>query len=202
MIDSAGFAELLALRPVLYHRVWDSDGATDDSVLEHGLERVASGYTGFWESRPGHVFLSVEQPVFETMPHMRAPGARPWTQFAVATAQLERQRFEPDEDCFMVHHFMDHDLARVGERECKRHRVPFPPSNWLWEWGRYLGLGCPTLGEWADAVGLGSDPEATRATIMANTRLSYRGVIPPSAVRIVAHGVGTTRRPAPASSRN
>ncbi len=190
MIHSDGYAELLARRPVLYHRVWDSDEAKDASVLEHGLERVASGYTGFWESRAGHVFLNASQAVFERHPHMREPGARPWSLFAVATAQLERQRIEPDEDCFLTHSFIDHELARRGERECRRHHVPFPPSTWLAEWGAYLGIGCPTLAEWADAVELGSDPQATRATIMANTTLSYRGVVPASALRLVAHGEG------------
>jgi hypothetical protein len=195
MLDSDGFAELVAQRPVLYHRAWDSDYATDESILEHGLERVASGYSGFWTSRPGHVFMTVTLPVHEKLPHMRPPGARPWTQFAIDVAQLERERFEPDEDCFLTHNFIDHELTRVGERECRRHRVPFPPSQWLAEWGAWLGCRCPTLAEWADAVDLGISPEATRTTIMANTTLSYRGVVPPSALRIVAHGEGLTRRP-------
>lgn len=196
MLDSDGYAELLARRPVLYHRIWDSDEATDASVLEHGLERVVSGYAGFWTSRPGHVFLKARPEVMtEGYPHDRPPGARPWTLFAVATASLERQRFEPDEDSFLTQNFMVPKTARESERECRRHRVPFPPSVWLWEWGQYLGCGCPTLAEWADAVGLGSDPQATRGTIMADTTLSYAGAVPASAVRLVSRGHGAPPTP-------
>lgn len=194
MLDSDGYAELVARRPVLYHRVWGSGEATEASVLEHGLERVASGYTGFWESRPGHVFLKAKQGVPEPKhPHGLPDDACPWSLFAVATVQLERQRFVPDEDCFLTNNFCSGSdegrlLVRRAEREAKRHRVSFPPSNWLWKWGRYLGCSCPTLAEWADAVGLGSDAQATRATIMDNTTLSYRGVVPASALRLVARG--------------
>lgn len=196
MLDSDGFAELLARRPILYHRVWDSSEATDASVLEHGLERVASGYTGFWESRPGHVFLKAGPCVMtEGHPHGRPPDARPWTLFAVATARLERQRFEPDEDSFLTQNFVVPKDAAIAERECARHRVPFPPSQYLWEWGNYLGIACPTLAEWADAVGLGTDPQATRETIMADTTLSYSGAVPATAVRLVSRGHGAPPTP-------
>jgi hypothetical protein len=196
MLDGDGYAELLARRPVLYHRVWDSDEATDASVLEHGLERVASGYTGFWESRCGHVFLKASPETPEaSFPHMRPPNARPWTLFAVATAHLERRRFEPDEDSFLTQNFLAAKTAKVSIRECQRHRVPFPPSVYLWEMGSWLGCGCPTLAEWADAVGLGSDPQATRETIMADSTLSYSGIVPASALRLVSRGHGKPPKP-------
>lgn len=192
MLDSDGFAELVARRPVLYHRMWDSDEAKDASVLEHGLERVGSGYRGFWESRPGHVFLKATPEVPEPeYPHDRPAATRPWSLFAVATAHLERGRVVPDEDCCLTHGLVDNARARKGEREVKRHRVPFPPFLWAWEWAQHLGIACPALAEWADAVGLGSDAQATRETIMLNQTLSYRGVVPASALRLVAHGHGT-----------
>src|SRR5579862_9668459 len=125
MLDSDGYAELLARRPVLYHRVWDSDEATEESILEHGLERVASGYTGFWESRPGSVFLKADPAVTEPKyPHGLPDDACPWSLFAVVTARLERERIMPDEDCFLTHGLIDNPLARRGEREVKRHHLP------------------------------------------------------------------------------
>ncbi len=192
MIDSDGFAELVARRSVLYHRCWNSDEAKVASILEHGLEGTYSGYKGFWVSRPGRAFLKSSPDVPEPKhPHdSDQPGGAEWTLFEVQTAKLEQRRFEPDEDCFLNHNFIDHASARAGERETKRHRIPFAPSQWLWEWGRFLGMACPTLAEWADAVDLGSDPQATRATIMANKTLSYRGVVPATALRLVASGVG------------
>lgn len=68
--------------------------------------------------------------------------------------------------------------------QCRRGHVPFPPSQWVWEWARFLSIPFPTLGEWAEQVGLGSNPKHTRWS-MVNGRLSYHGVIPPTALRIV-----------------
>lgn len=192
MIDSYGFVELGARRPILYHRMWNSDEAKDASVLEHGLESVFSGYSGFWASRQGRAFLKATPHVPEPKhPHgHEMPGGGSWTLFAVDITQLERQRIEPDEDCFLTHNFMDHSAARIGLREVQRHRVQFPPSQWTWEWGEYLGIPCPTLAEWADAVDLGSDAQATRETIMANRTLSYHGVVPAKALKLVGRGCG------------
>lgn len=194
MIDGDGFAELAARRPRLYHRMWGSDEAKVASVLEHGLESTYSGYADFWISRSARVFLKASQTVAEPKkPHGLAMGSASWSLFAIDTSQLEQRRIEPDEDCFLTHNFIDNDLARKGEREAKRHRIPFPPTQWLWEWARYLSIPCPTLAEWADAVELGSDPQATRQTIMANQTLAYRGVVPASALRLVECGVGLQR---------
>ncbi len=192
MLDSDGYAELLARRPVLYHRVWGTSATIEESIFEHGLQSVRSGYSGFWTSRRGRTFLKASPHITEPKnPHSLGDDA-PWSLFTVATDALERTRIEPDEDCFLTHMFIDHESARAGARETRRHRVPFAPTQWLWEWARYLGLRCPTLAEWADDVELGSDPEATRATIMLNQTFSYSGVVPPSALRLVAHGHGAT----------
>jgi hypothetical protein len=193
MIDSDGFAELLGRRPVLYHRSWNANEAKDASILEHGLESTYSGYSGFWTSRPGRAFLKASPSVPEPKYPHDGPENGCWTLFAIDTGHLERRRIEPDEDCFLTQNFIDHPEVYKAVREVKRHRIPFPPTNWLWEWGRYLGIGCPTLAEWADAVDLGSDPQATRHTIMANPTLSYRGVVPGSAIRLVARGHGIQR---------
>jgi hypothetical protein len=181
VIDSAGYAELLARAPTLYHRVWDSD-AKLDSILAHGLERVASNYSGFFESRPGCVYMGERERVLSMRPE--ADDARPWTLLAIDTRQLERGRINPDEDDFMCHGFCDHALARLGERACRRSHTPWPPSKWLWEWARYLSIPLPSLGEWAEQVGLGDDPAQTRFGI-ARRRLAYRGVVPASALRVV-----------------
>jgi hypothetical protein len=181
MLDSTGYAELCARVPTLYHRVWDSDGKLD-SILAHGLERVESNYSGFFESRPGCVYMGDREKVLTIRPE--ADDAKPWTLLAIDTTQLERQRINPDEDDFMCHNFCDAPVARAGERACRRMHLPWPPSQWLWEWARWLKIPLPNLGEWSDAVGLGDDPAATRFGIACG-RLAYRGVVPPGALRVV-----------------
>ena len=181
MIDSAGYAELLARKPILYHRVWDSDGKLD-SILEHGLERVESIYSGFFVSRPGHVYMGDRATVLGIQPE--EDETKPWTLLAIDTRQCERQRINPDEDDFMCHNFCDAPAASAGERACRRTHTTWPPSKWLWEWAQWLKIPFPNLGEWADMIGLGDDPAQTRYAI-SKGRLAYRGVVPASALRVV-----------------
>lgn len=182
MIDSAGYAELVGRHPVLYHRVWCADEHLA-SILEHGLERVRSGYDGWWTSRVGHVYMGTRTAAL-AVKRSKGDEDRPWALLAIDVSQLEPARLNPDEDNFLVHNFCDGKLARRGERACRRLGLPFPPSKWLWEWARYLSIPFVNLGEWAEQVNLGSQPGATRHSIACGT-LAYNGVVPASALRVV-----------------
>lgn len=183
MIDSNGYAELLARRPFLFHRVWGADDARLGSVLDNGLERVSSQYVGFFESRPGHVYMGDRASVLEIEPECD-PDTTPWALLRIDVAHLEPCRFSADEDHFMVHSFCDHESARRGEQICRQFHIEFPPSKWVWEWAEYLRLKIPSLGQWADAVGLGADPAEVRYSLSRGT-VAYRGVVPPAALRVV-----------------
>jgi len=49
--------------------------------------------------------------------------------------------------------------------------------------GRMFGDGDGTLGEMAEAFGLGDDPQHSRASLEEFGTVAYRGCVPPSAVR-------------------
>jgi hypothetical protein len=116
------------------------------------------------------------------------PDDAPWVLLRVDVSQLERARINPDEDHFLVHNFCDHERVEQGERACRALNVPFPPSEWLWEWGAYLRLPLPSLGDWADAIGLGDDPATTRYSISRGS-IAYNGVVPAAAITIVQTSV-------------
>jgi hypothetical protein len=181
MIDSAGFTELVTRQPVLYHRVWDSDGKLD-SILEHGLERVESIYSGFFESRPGCVYMGDRATVLDIRPE-KDDADTPWTLLAIQTAKLERQRLCPDEDDFLLQGFKDDPDGQAAVTACRRLHVSWTPSKWLWEWARWFSIPFPNLGEWADKIGLGDDPAQTRFGI-SRGRMAYKGVVPASAISV------------------
>lgn len=176
MIDPETFA--VASRRQWFHVLWDSTPAQVASVLEHGLERERTRYPDFWASRPGHVY-------FGSMAHLRdhlkffEPTDREVAVFAVDVSELDLGRIDPDEDHF--------HLSRTGGLGVmQRFRLETPPSKWAWEWARYLKITPPpSLGEWAEAIGLGHDPATTRHSARSGS-LSYCGVVPPAALKQVA----------------
>jgi len=91
VIDGHGYAELITTKPFLYHRVWDADADKLNSVLEYGLERIASGYSGFWESRPGHVYMGDREKVLKIKPHdgPQEPDERSWALLSIDSSLLE-----------------------------------------------------------------------------------------------------------------
>jgi hypothetical protein len=86
----------------------------------------------------------------------------------------------------MTHNFVGGNANLIGgELACQHFRREFPPSKWLWDWAEYLRIGpLPSLGEWADAVGLGDNPAETRYSVTRGS-FAYNGVVPPSALRLV-----------------
>jgi hypothetical protein len=181
MLDSAGYAELLACRPFLFHRVWDADDLKIESIMSNGLERAYTNYTGFWASRPGHVYMGTRPEAVRVKP--KEDGDKPWVLLRICTARLDRRCIDPDEDHFLTHNWVGGELAARGSAACRRLNVPFPPSQWAWEWARYLGTPLCSLGEWAEQVELGRNPAQTRFSV-ALGRLSYSGVVRPDALSV------------------
>jgi hypothetical protein len=184
MLDVDGYAELVATKPFLYHRAWNADDTALGSILSNGLERVRTNYAGYWASRPDHVYMGTRAHALSVKPRQDDDGT-PWALLRIDVSVLERRRIDPDEDHFLTHNWVGGEITRRQETACRRGHVPFPPSQWVWEWARYLSIPFPNLGEWADQVGLGANPKHTRWS-MANGRLSYRGVIPPTALTVVS----------------
>jgi len=186
LIDREGLAEMVYRDRHLYHLVWDATPEKIASVQEHGLERVRSNYTGYWESRSDHVYLGrlshIERIFFKGVPSGQAfvndAGLANWSIFAVDLAALEPQRVNPNEDHFAFY-------SANGQEVSRRFGLPFSPCKWAWDWARYLGIRPPaSLGEWAEAINLGRDPDTTRYSA-AQGSIAYRGVVPPNALRLI-----------------
>ena len=187
MIDSAGYAELLGRKPILWHRAWDATPETVESILTNGLAHPGhSNYVGFWESRPGCVYIGERSYARNLKP--KADEEKPWALFAVDVAQLERVRINPDEDTFSNYGTGSAKFAIDGQPDgkhvCCHFHIPPPPNGNLWDWGNWLGAPLPTLGQWADGVGLGDDPRCTLYAVRRGRSLAYRGVVPPNALRL------------------
>lgn len=182
MLDSTGFAALTARRPELYHLVAYSSEERLTSVMEHGLERAETRYSGVWRSRENHVYLAdsarIKSLFFES--------DSKWGDYdllAINTGMLDRKRINADEDWFATGGNFAYN--RIGDKHaCQVFRRPFPPCQWTHQWADYLKLApLPSLGEWADQVNLGT-PAETRYSIRKGS-VAYNGVVPPDALRLV-----------------
>lgn len=183
MIDGTGYAELLARSPHLFHLVWGSDEAKLESILGNGLARAGSVYTGFWESRPGHVYLGGLGFVNELFSSGKQARGLASALLRIDTSRLERPKINPDEDHFLTQNFGGANYI-AGKHACSFFHREFPPSKWAWEWAEYLEIGpLPSLGQWADAVDLGSDARETRYSI-AKGSLAYAGTVPADAITV------------------
>jgi hypothetical protein len=185
MLDTLGYGELTARRPFFYHFLWRTDDAKLDSVLTHGLERVDSHWDGLWRSRPNHVYIGDMSRIRAIFTQGCRATKQPWDLLRVDTSLLERHRFNADEDHFTTGDYPELSKNRVNDKHaCQYFHKPFPPTQWIYDWGKYLRFPIPSLGEWADAVGLGDDPAEVRYS-MSKGSVAYRGVIPPKALSLV-----------------
>jgi hypothetical protein len=190
MLDATGFAELCVRRPFLFHVVHDTQEAKLDSILSCGLERTRSHYEGFWESRPRHVYMGSKDYVGSGyLSGLREDG--PYSVLRVDVAKLDRERINPDEDHFQTQNFLDEKQRNFvgGKHVCAVFGIEFPPTHWLWEWGEWLHKSVGSLGDWAEAVNLGSDPRHVRHS-MRRGSLAYDGIVPPAALSVVSSGIG------------
>lgn len=187
MLDSTSYAELTTSKRFLFHLVWDSDEGKFQSVKEEGLAQAEARYDGFWRTRPGHVFMGTTKYLC-----FSDRDEAPWDLWRVDMTKLDRRKINPDEDHFLPglgtntdgNHYFGGNLIE-GRTACWHFKREVPPTKWLWEWQEYLGLApLPSLGEWADAIGLGSNPLETRYSI-AKGSLAYEGTIPPDALKFV-----------------
>lgn len=178
-----------AARRPWFHLLWNATPERVESVRMHGLERVASNYREFWESRPGHTYLGSKRAIqnvyfkgqtpFAGRAHI--PGQEPtdWALFAVDLECLDADRLNPDEDHFGLY------SPTGGLDVLQRFRLQLPPCQWAWDWAKYLGIWQPpSLGEWAEAINLGADAATTRYSVTHGS-LAYRGVVPPTALRLI-----------------
>jgi hypothetical protein len=187
MLDSNGFAELTKRQPFLWHLIWESDEAKRDSILSNGLcPGGESRYEGHWRSRPGHVYMGSARAV-ETngRQSLKHDAPKPWDLLRIDVSQLEPRLIDPDEDHFMTQELKSGVNEIAGKHVCRVFGYPFAPSEWMAEWAAWLKIGpLPSLGEWADQVGLGKRSAETRYSASQGS-LSYAGVVPPSALQLV-----------------
>lgn len=190
MLDPSSYAELTAHKPFLFHLVWDSDEDKARSVRDEGLMQGEIRYTGFWRTRPGHVFMGSPKYLRKLFADR---DKAPWDLWCINTAKLDRRKLNPDEDHFLtqivstgdhVEDFSGHNF--IGDKHvCQYFGRQFPPSKWAYEWAEYLKLApLPSIGEWADAIGLGENPAETRYSITKES-LAYDGTVPPDALSLV-----------------
>jgi hypothetical protein len=193
MIGSTAYAALLAHRSTLLHLVWASDKAKLESILSNGLTRETSSYSGFWESRPGHVYLAEPRTVRKLLSNENEGRDASWALLRIDPARLDRRKVNPDEDHFLTQLITMSDNTQdfhgdnfiAGKHVCSHFHREFPPSKWLWEWAEYLKLApLPSLGEWADAVDLGSD-EREALYSMSKGSIAYDGTVPPDALTVI-----------------
>jgi hypothetical protein len=189
VLNSTSYAELTTRKRFFFHLSWDSDEDKFQSVKREGLVQAEARYDGFWRTRPGHVFIGTPRYLRKLFSdHDKAP----WDLWRVDTTKLDRRKLNPDEDHFMPglgtgpdgNQYFGGNLIK-GRTACCHFKREVPPTKWLWEWQEYLGLApLPSLGEWADAIGLGSNPAETRYSI-AKGSLAYGGTVPPDALTLV-----------------
>jgi hypothetical protein len=188
MMDSTGFAELTTKSPVAFHLVWDASDERLDSILENGLIRDETHYDGLWRSRLGHVYMGSLHKVKQIFGNCNDPTKpmRPFDLLTVDVTQLDPRKIDPDEDYFMTGDFPETSGNKInGKHVCQVFRRPFPPTVWQTEWTKYLKWDVlPSLGEWADQVGLGENPAETRYSATRGS-ISYNGTVPPTALRLV-----------------
>ena len=177
-----------------YHLQCHADNDSIQSVLAHGLERHHRRYQGYWEARPNHVYIGRMERIRKIFaggsvlrhgePITSGDGTPvEWALFAVDLSLVNPSRINPDEDHFGMY------SPTGGIDVLRRFRLPFPPCKWAWEWAAYLGIRSPgSLGAWADAIDLGRDREAV-AHSARNGSLAIRGVVPPTALRLVGASI-------------
>lgn len=175
---------MVACSPQLFHIVYRADHRTRQSVNENGL--VSGSPRHFWHplynARPGHVYLATGQ----MLQKIRNWGDRscPVDVFAVNSSVLCAARVNPDEDWFMPDDMQPGNTVR-GRHVLEVFGLEWPPNGWMWDWAKHLGLpALPSLGDWADALNLGSDPAQTRYSLGRGS-IAYKGVIPPAALTLV-----------------
>lgn len=190
MLDSTSYAELTTRKPFLFHLVWNSDESKFESVKRNGLAQAEPRYDGFWRTRPRHVFMGTTKYLRKVFSDR---DKAPWDLWRIDVGKLDRRKLNPDEDWFLPQLTMTGDNRQdfsgenfVAGRPALQHfKREWPPTKWLWEWGKYLGLApLPSLGEWADAIELGSNPAEARYSI-AKGSLAYEGTVPPDALSLV-----------------
>lgn len=184
MLDQLGYQSLLQARH-LYHLAWGIGYAGLASITTHGLERTTSRYNGLWVSRARHVYMGNLAYVRDLFGVERYSDLS-WALLRIDVTQLEPSRINPDEDHFTTSNYPDLSHNRVGDKHaCQHFQRPFPPTAWIFDWAKYLKIGpVPSLGEWADAIDLGSNPAETRYSISKGS-LAYDGVVPASAIQPV-----------------
>ena len=190
MIDSTSFVQMSSAS--FYHCVIDATAERVNSVLENGLERTTTHFSGMWQSRPKHVYMGDVKTVKRAVLNSAKEREVPYAIFRVDCGLLDRRKVNADEDHFITQNFYDfRQSANVigGRHACEVFHRPFPPSEWMWEWTQYMGWrALPTLGEWAEQVDLGSNPAETRYSMLRGS-IAYEGVVPPKALSLLTSKV-------------
>lgn len=168
MLTRDGGRELAHRHPWLYHVVWKADEKTRETVASDGL--VSGTPRHRWhpvfKPRCGHVYLATH----------RYLGSAHWNLrhavediYAVRTTALLASRVNPDEDHFTA----------TFAPACDQFNLTRPLDHKLWD--TFKDAITP-YGDWAEQVGLGSDPKHTIHSINRGS-VAYAGVVPPTALR-------------------
>lgn len=130
------------------------------------LARSRSPYSGgFLTPRSGHVYLGDYDTSSRYAPNHTSPLLR------IDLRKLDPTNISADEDHFTTNRWQSPVVDKVWEYE--------PPPNPEYH---VPGEG-QTLGEWADQIGLGNDPEETHHS-MKQGSMAYNGIVPPEAIEM------------------
>jgi len=166
VIHERAWNEYIAVHPVLFHVTPEGNVP---SILERGLipgSRLGvSVRDDFFRTRAGRTYLikQADIPIVDVFDEPRV--------LAIDLAQLDPARVDPDEDC-VKDRFPEVVDVPAPIRECDAANNELPGQA-----GR--------LALWADAIPDFDRSEVTERSLKEAGRMSYRGVIPTSAITLV-----------------
>lgn len=169
-MTSESMAEMRYRHPWLYHVVWRSDECARGTVASDGL--VAGELRHRWHPlfapRPGHVYLATHSYLDEASSWIWS-AQRTDDLYAVDTSHLVASRVNPDEDHF------------TASRSNACDPFHLQPAAGMDLWKMFGSAVVPSFGDWADQIGLGSDP-AHAVHSLSGGSVAYAGVVPPKAL--------------------
>lgn len=129
-----------------------------------------SNYNGFLEPRSDHVYLGDYETAGRYAPNHTTPMLR------IDLRKLDPHQMSADEDHFQNNPY-NINAQPIHPIVDKVHEYEAPPDP------DYYEPGGQTLGQWADQIGLGNEPEETHHS-MRQGSMAYNGVVPPEAIEM------------------
>jgi hypothetical protein len=167
MIDAERWGEYIATSPVLYHVTSERDApAIRLEGLRPGSEIGRSNYEGHYRTRSGRVYLTV----WRFVSLVRVDGEP--RVFEVTLSALNPELVDPDEDVVAENYDeLFRDVVRLA-----------PPTREVTEEGEEVPGQEGDRARWAGSISTFADSAVTVRSLDYG-RISYRGTIPPTALR-------------------